>query len=133
MSTKYIPPFEVVKNFVTIRPNKDELIVGTTYDEFLNIIKMFLRGIDVDEQWYQRTYPDVAESIAAGQIRSAKEHFVENGYFEGRIPRELEIDEEWYRETYDDVRKGLETGNIRSAVDHYREYGYKEGRLPSAF
>jgi len=42
----------------------------------------------VDEEWYLTTYPDVADGIEAGNIVSATEHFLSNGYAEGRLPSE---------------------------------------------
>ena len=40
----------------------------------------------VDEAWYRQTYPDVDEAIRQGREVSAKSHFVEQGYHEGRKP-----------------------------------------------
>ena len=34
------------------------------------------------------SYPDVADGIEAGHITSAHEHFISNGYAEGRLPSE---------------------------------------------
>ena len=40
----------------------------------------------VDEAWYRETYPDVDEAIRQGREVSAKSHFIEQGYHEGRKP-----------------------------------------------
>jgi hypothetical protein len=40
----------------------------------------------VDEVWYRETYPDVDEAIRIGRETSAKSHFVDQGYHEGRKP-----------------------------------------------
>jgi hypothetical protein len=44
----------------------------------------------VDEAWYLRTYPDVADGIKRGDHVSAADHFITNGYREGRQPIEPE-------------------------------------------
>jgi hypothetical protein len=52
----------------------------------LDILKSFLQVVAVDEARYCQAYPDVAAAIAAGNIASARTHFIECGYFEGRSP-----------------------------------------------
>ena len=41
-----------------------------------------------DEEWYLRRYPDVAEAIARGDIRSASAHYERYGRREGRQPHD---------------------------------------------
>jgi len=52
----------------------------------LEVIGRFIRQIDVDEDGYRREYADVARAIERGEILSARDHFLEFGYFEGRNP-----------------------------------------------
>jgi hypothetical protein len=52
----------------------------------LEVISRFIGQIDVDEEGYRREYPDVAQAIERGEILSARDHFLEFGYFEGRNP-----------------------------------------------
>jgi hypothetical protein len=40
----------------------------------------------VDESWYLRQYPDVANAVTHGQIKSATRHFESIGGGEGRSP-----------------------------------------------
>jgi hypothetical protein len=40
----------------------------------------------VDEEWYRKCYPDVDEAIRLGREVSAKSHFLDQGYHEGRKP-----------------------------------------------
>jgi hypothetical protein len=40
----------------------------------------------VDANWYLQTYPDVAQAIQAGMVRSPAEHFAMFGQKEGRFP-----------------------------------------------
>lgn len=52
----------------------------------IGAMQLLLCAVTVDEQWYCETYPDVAAAIAEGSVDSAREHFIEFGYFEGRRP-----------------------------------------------
>jgi hypothetical protein len=40
----------------------------------------------VDELWYLKENPDVAESVRTGIVASAQDHFDKDGYSEGRLP-----------------------------------------------
>jgi hypothetical protein len=55
------------------------------WDSLMDVVRLFLERIAVDEQWYVETYPDVAEAVRDGSIASAKEHFLFWGYVEGRF------------------------------------------------
>jgi len=52
----------------------------------LDVLRLCLRGVTVDEQRYCRAYPDVATAIAEGSVDSARAHYIEHGFFEGREP-----------------------------------------------
>jgi hypothetical protein len=43
----------------------------------------------VDEEFYTRRCPDVAQRIDDGEIDSAQEHFESHGFSEGRLPFEI--------------------------------------------
>jgi hypothetical protein len=129
----YLPPFAFIKQKYRISAATDRDRVSLIYKDLLEITCLFLRGVAVDEEWYLKEYPDVAEAISDAQFKSAKHHFVENGYFEGRRPHAFEVDEEWYLVTYPDVADGVEAGHITSAHDHFLSNGYAEGRLPSEY
>jgi hypothetical protein len=51
------------------------------------IVRLFLRTLHVDESWYRLTYDDVDQAIRTGHMKSARAHFIEHGFFEGRSPR----------------------------------------------
>ena len=129
----YLPPFAFLKQKYRITAATDRDRVNLMYKDFLEITRLFLRGVAVDEKWYLKEYPDVGDAIKDGQFKSAKHHFVENGYFEGRRPHQFEVDEEWYLVTYPDVADGVEAGQITSAREHFVSDGYAEGRLPSEY
>jgi hypothetical protein len=128
-----IPAFELLKQRLSIVTVNGQLKVNNTYDEFLDIIRLVLRSVTVDEAWYLTEYPDIAEAVAGGEVKSARHHFIDSGYFEGRLPCPLEVDEAWYLAEYPDVAEGIERGEIQSARQHFLEHGYEEGRLPSAY
>jgi hypothetical protein len=129
---KYVPPFDFIRRSVEISTVRGELQVRMSYDEFVKMIKLLLSGTEVDEQWYVRQYDDVRDAIATGDILSAKKHFVEDGYFEGRLPFPMAVDEDWYLAQYPDVADGISKGTITSAGQHFTDDGYREGRFPAA-
>ena len=126
----YLPPFEGIKPFVAFAAVKGELTISATYPQFLVMIRALLQGIQVNEAWYLERYPDVAEGIKAGTVVSAKEHFLNDGYFEGRIPFPIAVDEAWYLEQNPGVADYIARGEIASAQQHFDEHGYMEGRRP---
>ena len=127
----YVPPFAFLKQKYKIMATSDRDRINLTYADFIEITKSLLRAAAVDEPWYLREYPDVADGVKTGIFKSARHHFVENGYLEGRRPCEFEVDAEWYLQRYPDVADGVSSGTINSAEEHFARDGYAEGRLPS--
>jgi len=127
---KYLVPFKKLKESIRVVSTGGQLKVDMNYDELVTIIKKLLAAVPVDEDFYRRSYPDVAEAIDAGTYRNAKHHFVDYGYFEGRRPFEPEVDESFYLKNNPDVEQGIEAGTIKSVAGHFAEHGYDEGRLP---
>src|SRR5438067_7275402 len=115
----YLPPFAFIKQKYKISGAADRDRVTVLYRDLLDVVKLFLRGVAVDETWYLAQYPDVSEAINAGMFKSARHHFIENGYFEGRRPHQFDVDEEWYLTNYPDVADGILTGKIVSATEHF--------------
>ena len=128
---KYLVPFSALKSSIKLLSMKGQLKVDMNYDEFLDLVKKFLQAVPIDEDWYRTTYPDVAEAIKAGAYRSARQHFVDHGYFEGRRPFDLELDEAFYMKQYPDIAQAVSSGDLDSARDQFVRIGYDEGRLPS--
>jgi SAM-dependent methyltransferase len=92
-----------------------------------------------DAAWYLAQNPDVAASVAAGELRSAIEHFRSHGEVEGRRPapeapepEEPGFDAAFYLATYPDVAAAIADGRYASALAHYRDCGRVEGRRPRA-
>lgn len=127
---KYLPPFDLIRRSVEISTIRGELRVNVSYEDFIRLLKKMIIGIEVDEEWYLRTYEDIAKAVREGIIKSAQHHFVEDGYFEGRVPFPILVDERWYMTQYPDVGESVRRGDLPSAQSHFDEDGYREGRLP---
>ena len=127
---KYIPPFDFIRRSVEISTIRGELRVNVSYEDFIRLLKKMIVGTEVDEAWYLRTYEDIAEAVREGSIKSAQHHFVEDGYFEGRLPFPIRVDDQWYTNQYPDVGDSVQRGLLPSAQAHFEEDGYREGRLP---
>ncbi|MGA3400187.1 MAG: hypothetical protein ABSC95_13290 [Acetobacteraceae bacterium] len=126
----YLPPFNKIKARVHIANEKGELTVNASYEEFRGMLSAVLSVIEVDEPWYLAKYPDVVEGIKAGKVRSAQDHFVHNGYFEGRLPFAIKVDERWYLTQNPAVADQIRSGLLESGQQHFDHDGYREGRLP---
>jgi hypothetical protein len=129
-AVKYLPPFDLIRRSVEISTVKGELRVSVSYDDFVRILQLLISGIAVDEDWYRAEYPDIARAIQEGKIESAKRHFVDDGYFEGRRPFPMDVDERWYLQENPDVAESIRKGVVGSGQQHFTEDGYREGRLP---
>lgn len=127
---KYLPPFDLIRRSVEISTVKGELRVSLSYDDFVKIIRLMISGIDVDEEWYLREYEDIAQALRDGKVESAKQHFIDDGYFEGRRPFPMAVDERWYLQENPDVAESVRKGIVASGEQHFNEDGYREGRLP---
>ena len=127
---RYVPPFDLLRRSVEISTVRGELRVSLSYDDFIKMIRLMIAGIEVDEAWYRETYDDIGRAIQEGRIESAKRHFLDDGYFEGRLPFAVTVDEKFYEQTYPDVADSIRNGIVQSSQTHFDEDGYREGRLP---
>jgi hypothetical protein len=129
-NVRYIPPFDLLRRSVEISTVRGELRVSLSYDDFIKLIRLMIAGVEVDEAWYRQQYEDIGRAIRDGQIASAKQHFVDDGYFEGRLPFPITVDGSWYQTQYADVAESVRNGVVESPQTHFEEDGYREGRLP---
>ncbi|MBV9735715.1 MAG: hypothetical protein JO209_07370 [Acidisphaera sp.] len=127
----YIVPFSTIQKMIGGTPRNGGPPRAVSVDAIKEVIRLLLRSVPVDEAWYRGRYEDVAAAIKAGMYRSAKHHFVEEGYFEGRLPAAQQIDERWYIRQNQDVAEGLRNGDFASAQEHFLKFGYQEGRAPA--
>lgn len=130
---KYLPPFDLIRRSVEISTVRGELRVSLSYDDFVSVLRLMISGIQVNEEWYLTEYPDIAQAIRDGKVASARQHFIDDGFFEGRRPFPMDVDERWYLQQYPDVAESVRTGVVGSAQQHFVEDGYREGRLPYGF
>ena len=93
----------------------------------IQMMKMAFRD-ELDESWYLTQNPDVAEAIEKKSVKSALDHFVASGIFEGRLPRAYPLDEQDYGQRHRDVAQSIEAGRVGSASEHFFRIGFIEGR-----
>ena len=129
----FVPSFKTIRGRMSVVTVNGKMKINNSYDEFVDVVKLLLRGVEFDEKWYLSQYPDVAAAVAAGAFRSGRHHFIDVGYFEDRHPQDFEVDEKWYLETYPDVAEGIRNGKLLSARQHFNQHGYDEGRSPAEY
>jgi hypothetical protein len=81
-----LPPYSLVVETLGFDPFGDDP-ASETGECVMEVIKLLLREVALDEAWYLETYPDVADAVARQAIGSAREHYLNFGYFEGRTIR----------------------------------------------
>jgi len=81
---RYIPPFENIKQLLRFGTVRGETVVTMTYEEMQKVVRTLLSAFDIDEEFYMSQNPDVAQGVKDGTIQSARGHFIDHGYFEGR-------------------------------------------------
>ena len=127
---RYLPPFETVKGMLNVISVRGKTRVDMTYEDLQKMVRTLLTVVEVDEDFYLSRYPDVAHGVRNGTIQSARGHFVDHGYFEGRLPYRIEVDEKWYAETHPDLAPSIGTSEYPTAQAHFDGPGYPEGRQP---
>jgi hypothetical protein len=96
------------------------------------LLQTMVSSLEFSEEFYLETYPDIAEAYAAGQIPDLRRHFIDLGFFEGRMGFPPAVDEAYYTSLYKDVGAAVQRGEITSATEHYLRSGASEGRIPNA-
>ena len=128
----YIPPFTIVRDAFSLASSPAGDVTATiSYDGLVKLVQSLVRIVPVDEVWYLKQYPDVKQAIKSGQFHSARHHFVDCGYVEGRLPGPLVVDEDWYLEQNPDVAAAIKARRYKSGTHHFVEAGYQEGRAPA--
>jgi len=93
-----------------------EIIVG--------LLRKVIAREPFDEKWYLQNYPDVREAVSAGKLQSGRQHYIETGYFENRLPGLLEFDVDGYLRNNPDLSSLSKT----QAIHHFVNTGHREGR-----
>jgi hypothetical protein len=60
--------------------------VCIAFDELIDVVRLLVAGVRVDEAWYLEAFPGLAGAISSGVFRSGKHHYIMHGYFENRVP-----------------------------------------------
>ena len=107
---------------------KQVTVPATAWRALLSIL---VSALPFDEEFYAATYPDIDEARRRGEIPDLRMHFVENGYFEGRLGSAPRVDEAFYLARYRDVALAIAAGQFDSAREHYIKVGAAEGRAAS--
>ncbi|WP_102957736.1 hypothetical protein [Mangrovicella endophytica] len=129
----YFPPFERICDAISGTKNideQDEVVVSGRFLKFL--LTTLVADMPFDEAFYKATYPDVVAGIANGSVRSAREHFISRGYFEGRRACRYAVDRAWYLGNYPDLAAAYARGKLSDLDRHFDETGQYEGRSRSA-
>jgi hypothetical protein len=131
---QYVPHIDLLLQ--VLRINRERLNSKSKIAIDAKLLKALLKTIvectEFSEEFYLETYPDIAEAYAAGQIPDLRRHYIEFGFFEGRIGAPPPVDEAWYTSQYKDVGQALMTGELGSGAEHYLQSGSAEGRVPNA-
>ncbi len=96
------------------------------------IIFVSISELPFEPEFYLNTYPDIRQAYEAGEITDLKTHFINSGYFEGKLGAEPAFDEQFYKSTYPDIVKALETGKTSLAFEHHVRAGAFEDRHANA-
>lgn len=75
--------FATVLDLAGVR-SRDSVPDTVSWEGLTRILRLFIPLIPFDESWYCASNPDVVEAVNSGDIRSAHEHYIEYGFFEGR-------------------------------------------------
>ncbi len=97
-------------------------------DALRALISEFAKLQIFDDAFYADYYKDIKGAQLAGQVQSLRSHFVDVGYIEGRLPRNLAFDAEWYFDHYSDLTSSFSRSDIEGLKNHFLTVGYLEGR-----
>ncbi len=75
----YFPCYEIVRSTL------DGSMAAPSGENFRSILKEVLAAVAFDEALYLSIYSDIRDAVQNGVIGSAREHFIQAGYFEGRV------------------------------------------------
>jgi hypothetical protein len=128
-ATAFVPPWDLISAHVVDYENGgDDVVVSRKLLRFL--IRGLLDQAEFDEQQYRKANPDVAEAIRHRDFANGRDHFLNVGYFEGRMGA-TPVQETWYLARNPDVAAAKQSGELESGELQYRLAGAKEWREPN--
>lgn len=95
------------------------------------LLRNVISTLPFDEAIYLSRNDDIRAAHEAGEIANLHDHFVEAGFFEGRIASKNVVDADWYVARYPDVYDAIKNQAVRDAETHYIANGAAEGRVPN--
>ncbi len=122
--------YATLLNLRVVIPSSKTSYVAVERRFWQSLFALRIDDIDLDEGWYLERYPDVADAIRKGALKSARDHYVNVGYLEHRMPYPIDVNNDWYLEQYADVKAAVLAKTFISAQDHFEESGFREGRYP---
>ena len=130
---EYLPHIDLLLQ--SLRVNRERLNSKAKIAIDARLLRGLLQALAArlpfSEAFYLEAYPDVAEAFAAGTIPDPHRHFVEAGYFEGRVGAPPGVDEAFYLALYKDIGSAVARGDLPSGAEHYLRTGVAEGRVPN--
>lgn len=131
--SRYVPHIDLLAHAMRIHRERFNSRSKVAIDAKLLrlILQHLVSHMPFSEEFYCATYADIAAAATAGHIPDLHRHYVETGYFEGRLGAPEVVDEAFYVATYADVATAIERGEVGSGAEHYGKSGAAEGRIPS--
>ncbi len=130
---EYFPHIDLLLQ--ALRINRDRLNSKAKIAIDARLLRSLIQAVvaraPFSDEFYLKSYPDIAAAHAAGTLTDLQRHFVEAGFFEGRFGSPPPVDEVYYTNTYKDIGKAVARGDIASAAEHYLRQGAAEGRIPN--
>ncbi|MBV9734809.1 MAG: hypothetical protein JO209_02785 [Acidisphaera sp.] len=126
----YLPPIAVILKglgLAALPAHAETVSVDGAFLRFL--IGEILRATPFDRRFYALQYPDVEAARLAGDVPSLHEHFLRQGYFEGRLPHAFPFDARWYHDHYRDLAQVYPPDDIEELRHHFYTKGWQEGRV----
>jgi hypothetical protein len=81
-----------------------------------------------DEEFYLRSYKDVARAVSEGGLKSGRDHYIKHGFREGRDP--FAFDRIWYGTEYPMALLEVQRGDYSNLIHHYVAVGASRGYKP---
>ncbi len=133
LTADYIPHIKLILEALRVNPerlnSKSKVAIDTRL--LRTLLQVAVAKLPFSAEFYRTAYPDLAAAQNDGQIEDLRAHYIETGYFEGRLGAAPVVDEAFYASTYPDVATAVKRGDIASATEHYVTAGAAEGRIPN--
>src|SRR6266853_1259493 len=94
----YFPPYPMLQQAVSEDRNSRGELVALRIPKaiFAKFLRNYYDAVGFDEAGYLERNPDVVEGIKQGRVKSALDHFVNNGFYEGRLANYVRPEDVWY-------------------------------------